>query len=252
MQNVIIAGVPRSGTTWLGELVNSSPEVLYRFQPLSTPPYNKMSRGASVSAWQAYFDEIKGSDNAFVHQIEARLSGRLPTFQKTDPTTFAMKTCHDFYLLEDMPIDTKFIFIIRSPVTVMGSWMHAPKEGYVGGEWREAKSKNLDESYWYGFYKWREACWLFHDFFDKNPDKSCIVHYEHLLEYTTEAVKEIYGFLNLPITEQTSKFITDSTTEFNQDAYSVYKGGKEDWLPSPEIVREIVESVAGTELSIYL
>ena len=31
---VAIHGVPRSGTSWIGEIINSSPNVLYKFQPL--------------------------------------------------------------------------------------------------------------------------------------------------------------------------------------------------------------------------
>ena len=34
MKNVAIFGVPRSGTSWLGQIFNSSPMVAYRFQPL--------------------------------------------------------------------------------------------------------------------------------------------------------------------------------------------------------------------------
>ena len=34
MTPVFAFGVPRSGTSWFGELFNSSPRVAYRFQPL--------------------------------------------------------------------------------------------------------------------------------------------------------------------------------------------------------------------------
>ena len=34
MNTIAIFGAPRSGTTWLGQLFNSSPNTLYRYQPL--------------------------------------------------------------------------------------------------------------------------------------------------------------------------------------------------------------------------
>ncbi|MDH5934310.1 hypothetical protein, partial [Vibrio splendidus] len=34
MHKVAIHSVPRSGSSWLGEIINSSPQVNYSFQPL--------------------------------------------------------------------------------------------------------------------------------------------------------------------------------------------------------------------------
>ena len=31
---ILITGVARSGTSWIGQIIDSSPEVVYRFQPL--------------------------------------------------------------------------------------------------------------------------------------------------------------------------------------------------------------------------
>ncbi len=34
MNNIVIHSVLCSGSSWLGEIINSSPNVLYQFQPL--------------------------------------------------------------------------------------------------------------------------------------------------------------------------------------------------------------------------
>jgi hypothetical protein len=45
---VAIHGVPRSGTTWLGEIINSSPKTAYRYQPLFSYAHKDFLTNAST------------------------------------------------------------------------------------------------------------------------------------------------------------------------------------------------------------
>ena len=38
---ISIHGVPRSGTSWLGQILDSSPKVRYKFQPLFSYAFKK-------------------------------------------------------------------------------------------------------------------------------------------------------------------------------------------------------------------
>jgi hypothetical protein len=65
---ILIAGAPRSGTTWLAKIFDSHPDVLYRHEPDEVAP-----RGASMRATMALW----------IAQRDARTAGKRPFFPKS-------------------------------------------------------------------------------------------------------------------------------------------------------------------------
>jgi hypothetical protein len=83
MKRIALHGTPRSGTTWLGEIINSSTEVVYKYQPLFSYGL-KSFLGATSSREQIdeFFKMLRQSNDPFCDQVESRNSGELPLFEK--------------------------------------------------------------------------------------------------------------------------------------------------------------------------
>ena len=74
--------MPRSGSTWLGELFNSNPEVVYRYQPLFSYAFrDRLTNTSTLEEINLFFSEIRKSEDQFINQIEARQEGKLPKFK---------------------------------------------------------------------------------------------------------------------------------------------------------------------------
>ena len=62
-----VFGVPRSGTTWLGELMNSHPELVYRFQPLFSYEFkDALNEKSSVEDVDLFYRQIREASSDFV------------------------------------------------------------------------------------------------------------------------------------------------------------------------------------------
>ena len=58
---ISINGVPRSGTSWLGQIINSSPDVAFRFQPLFSYTHKGALReDSSVMEIMKFYGDILG------------------------------------------------------------------------------------------------------------------------------------------------------------------------------------------------
>jgi hypothetical protein len=70
---ILIVGAPRSGTSWLGKILDSHPDVLYRFEPDWFDPEDVISDTAAIRANMA----------RWIGQSDPRASGKRPFFQKS-------------------------------------------------------------------------------------------------------------------------------------------------------------------------
>ena len=66
---VAIFGVPRSGTSWLGQIMNSSPNVAYRYQPLFSYAFKDyLDEQSSAEDIQHFHEELLTTEDEFVTQ----------------------------------------------------------------------------------------------------------------------------------------------------------------------------------------
>ena len=66
MDKIAIFGVPRSGTTWLSQILNSHPDVALRFQPLFSYGHKgSLCEYSSVEEIRIFFEEIFCTQDAF-------------------------------------------------------------------------------------------------------------------------------------------------------------------------------------------
>lgn len=263
---VSIHGVPRSGTSWLGQIVDSSPEVRYKYQPLFSYAFkDRINLQSDKKEIIEYFNELYDYKDDFLDQIYKKDKNIYPDFKlKSDnPKLLATKMVRYHFLIPDFINkleNIKFIFIVRNPCAVLNSWKNVPREFYdewdFSEEWRFAQSMNkFRPEQYFGFHKWKEAVKLFMETERKHSSQTLILSYEDLVNNTWENVEEIYGFINLDITNQTEEFIEKSISRYQDDPSSVYKANKNIYKWEEELDEDIINTIKseinGTEFEKY-
>ncbi len=261
-----IHGVPRSGTSWLGQLVNSSPRVAYRYQPLFSYAFKDRlgPHSSRDEIWQ-FFKEIYASDDDFLLQKDKVESGAYPRFSKIPvPTHLVYKEVRYHHILENLLLqcpEVKVIGIIRHPCAVINSWLKAPREFKpewdVQAEWRRAPSKNQNRpEEFYGYEKWKEVARLFFRLQQEFSDQFYLIYYRELIRDTLGEVRKLFNFLELPVEDQTLRFIQASTQQFHPDVYAVFRRKTTDdaWKTElPQFIQEaIVQDLTGSDLEFLL
>lgn len=223
IQNVAIFGAPRSGTTWLGQLFNSSPNTLYRYQPLFSYEFKDyLDSESSESDIKGFHTKLMTAESDFV---KTELS-----FIKKEITHLVWKEVRYHHITENLlkNSDIKIIYIKRNPIDVINSWYNAPKEfnknWNIEDEWRYAPSKNLNKPEEFnGFEKWVEVNKIHENNVKKYPKNVFFVDYNELKFNTKSTLTNIFDFVGLKMSVETMDFITQSKSVHNDDAYSVYK-----------------------------
>ncbi len=265
MKKIAIHSVPRSGSTWLGNIFNSHPEVNFRYQPLFSYAFKDYLKvDSSNLVIDQFFLEINKSKDSFINQEEAVDKGLIPAFSKAkEPQCICYKEVRYHHIIENMLQKNKtikFVFLIRNPLAVIHSWSKAPKEfnsnWNLQDEWLDAPKKNLNKPEEFnGYNKWKETAINFLRLSELYPKQTCIVNYSDLLKNTEQEVTRIFNFCDLNLNKSTKYFLNISRMKNDDDAYSVFKSKIKDdkWLELPEnIIKYITEDVKGTNLERFL
>lgn len=259
--------MPRSGTSWIGEILNSSPATIYKYQPLFSYAFKgRLTPASTATDIGNFFKDIAKFDDDFLDQRQARAAGCLPIFSKDQPTHMVYKEVRYHHLLPDLlkhAPQLRLVAVIRNPLSVIASWFSAPREfrhdlGWtVAEEWRHAPSKNQGRpEEFFGFQKWLETTHMFHKLQEIHPDRVRILEYDALAEDLRAEVQRLFHFCGLQVTEQTEEFLKRSTEIEVRGTYSVFRTGgtREKWrevLP-PEIAEAIVRETRKAGLGRYL
>ena len=240
MKKIAIHSVPRSGSSWLGQIFNSSPHVIFKYQPLFSYAFKDfLNEKSSRQEIDEFFKEIAIRNDEFLDQTYQIEKGNNPVFTKNEkPNFIAYKEVRYHHILSNMlkvNPDVKVVGLIRNPFAVINSWLKSPREfrsdlGWeINEEWRFAKKKNLNKKEeFYGFEKWKEVCILFHELRTFYPERFYLLKYDDLLKNTEEIVGELFGFVGVPMNPQTLEFIQKSRSINKKDPYSVFKVKNED------------------------
>ena len=238
MNKLAIFSVPRSGSTWLGEIINSSPDVLYRFQPNFAYSFKlELNENSNSEEINNFFRHLEDCNDDFVN---GRLSISSKTkeyhFRKHNPNKICFKETHFLNVIENLiqNSDIKVIGLVRSPFAVLNSWLKIPKEfdskWSIVEEWQVANKKNEKKNtHFFGYNKWKESCFLFLKLRDEFPDKFHLINYQDLLEKTYYTVERLFQFCEISCSIQTQEFLSKSTEHQNPDAYSIFKKKEDDF-----------------------
>lgn len=264
---IAIVGMPRSGTSFLGQLFDSHPNVAFRMEPLFAYRLkNIVDENSSREEYIDFFNRAyDASDDEFMNQMDKREKGVYPIFQKEHQDILVIKTTR-FH--EILPIllhhfnssELSIISVVRHPCGAIHSWLQHPKEFPQHldkmDHWRSgACRKTAKEEYW-GFDDWKTVTKL-HLSLEKRYENFRVFRYEDIVAHLEKMSDNLFAFAGLEKTAQVRQFISECQTRDDEDPYSVYKDkavvtkwkGKLDETIAQTIINECLES---TDLSVFL
>jgi hypothetical protein len=257
MKKIVIHGVPRSGTTWLGSIFDSHPRVKYVFQPLFSYAFkNFISEESSTDEIQSFYNKLAITDDDFCLQKDAKNRGIVPDFKKHVPPSYLVyKEVRYHNILPNLfeqDKDVFGVFLIRDPVEVLTSWINAPKEfdpsWSIHQEWLTAakKNKNKPEEY-YGYQRWKEAANSFLDLQVKYPNRVHVLNYQNLKSNPKHEIETIFRKFKISLDERVNQFIIQSQSVSHQNPYSVFKKNDMRQKGWRELPTEIVDKIRSDE-----
>ncbi len=243
---VLVVGLARSGTSWLGKILDSDLRVLYRYEPFNVRQ-SKLFRPVSACFDRLGQDELceRLLENGFRRLFYSRNKhtiGNPPRFKKNFIDINLLPVTYLFpFLLKDAPLGwifkkrrirfvakivefdwglewmskalgyPKILFIIRHPCANVNSYLSGKRFGMgkrSSGEWARV---------------WKAA----HEKL-VIPDNVIIpnfklVVYEELCERPMEMVEDIYRFLGWKMETQTVGFVKKSVSSDSSSYWSVFK-----------------------------
>jgi hypothetical protein len=234
-----IHSVPRSGSSWLGSLIDSHPDVSYKFQPFFSNRYKDLISDLSSKEEidrlfeMLYFD----NDDDFINLRLFKENKIYPVFPKRKNKVLCYKEVRYHYLLENLLEKTdelKVIGIIRNPFEVLFSWYLAPSEfrkdlnWNFHDEWMDAPSKNLNRKEEYnGFLKWLEVSKLFYQLKLKFPEKFHVISYFNLKTKPFEELRNIMNFIGMETHGNQLQYLNSQKNNYNYDYRSVLNNKQE-------------------------
>lgn len=260
-----ISGVPRSGTSWLGQIFDSAPNISYRFLPFFSYEFkNCLNEDSTKEEIKGKLNEIFATESPFLVQEDKRVSGDYPRFSKNSRSDHLVLKENRYQNLTE-PIlrkdqRVKLVAIVRNPNAVLCSWMKNPKEFPEGSEplkeWRYGECKNQGHEDFFGYYKWKEATNLYLDLAEKYPKRVRILQFEHLVCDPVRESEKLFEFAEVQYGRQTASFIENSENKQSDSYYSVYKPKNvvDKWRQEldPYITSEIKHDLTGTRLEKFL
>lgn len=266
-RTIAVHGPPRSGTSWLAQIIDSSPKVLYKYQPLYSRSFrDRIHVRSEKREMEGFFQELFAREDDFLDREKQKREGYYPRFEKSAPDTLCMKHVRYHYLiprfLELFEKEELLVLgIVRHPCGYLNSWRKAPREFLpewnFEEEWRFGQRYNLfrPEEY-YGFHRWMEIAKLFLVMKEWYPEQFNYIHYEELVKEPLEEGERVLQWLGLGMEEQSRNFIERSTQESHENHYSVFKGKKDpaDWkneLPKA-VADQVMNELIGTEFERFL
>lgn len=266
MKRIGLHGVPRSGTTWMGNIFNSSPHITYKHQPLYSYTFKDyLNNSSKKEDILRFFQQISESTDDYTNQKTLVKEGLVPKFSKVEGSkdVVVYKEARHHHIIETLlREDDEFIFvgIIRNPISTLWSWKNAPnefkKDWDFRQEWMYAELKNggLVENF-YGYEKWKEATHIFEDVAKKYPKRVYLINYSEFLMDSLNGTHNMFGRLGLKMHPQTLNFLMDSKSK-TKGPYSVFrdKSSDNDWVGNIDksITDYIMNDLKGTDLEKYL
>lgn len=261
LKKIAIFSVPRSGSSWLGQIFNSHEDVSFRMQPLFSYSHKSaLNKNSTDLEIHKFFEEIYKTSDDFV-LMRTEITKNYPNFSKSKKSThIIMKETRYLNIIENIlrkcP-DVKIIGLVRNPFSTIASWIKAPKEFSkdwdIEEEWYFApkKNQNKDEEF-FGFYQWKKTALNFLEYEKLFPNNFNLIDYKFLNNHTELAIEKLFKFSQLNFSKNTKKFIQASKSRFDYDSYSVYRSNSNDdewesFLPN-SIIKKIRSEISKSPL----
>jgi hypothetical protein len=261
---VVIDGMPRSGTSWLAQIVESCPIVRYRLCPLFAYQFKgRIDEASGRADWIALLEDAYNADDAYMSREHERADRRYPVFAERVPMppVLALKFDRFHDLMPDLlrfftDDQLRIVFLVRHPCGAIHSWLTAPREFPADADplehWRDGRIKKQAAGDFFGFDDWKAVTRMQVDLERRYPLHVRILRYEALAAHPARESRSLFDHLMLPYGEQTSAFIAASQASHDPDPYAVFKAPAvaNRWQSelSPKIREAILDDLRGGEL----
>lgn len=257
-----ISGMPRSGTTWLSQILASSPDVRLKSCPLFSYEFkNALDESSTAEQWDRLFTELYRTNSEFLDQDHLRKHGLVPAFtEKNEHPRHLIIKSNRFHNLTPNILKLNdrvlFIHIVRHPCATIYSWLSDPREFPEQAdqltEWRTGKCRKDGPGEFWGFDDWKQVTTQALRLSEQYPVRHKLVRYENLVKNTGQQARALFQFLQIPFEKQTRDFIELSHSRHDDHKHSVFKNPelKSKWQEklAPSIIAACMNEIKGTEL----
>lgn len=267
MKSVVwLCGMPRSGTSWVSQILDSHPEVRFKLSPLFSYRFkNAMSATSNRDAWCRFFEDVYSTPDDFMDQSYRREEGAYPVFdEKSDrPSTLMVKDTryHNLSLrLVEKLGNLKLVYLVRHPAGAIHSWLTAPKEFPADADpsanWRSGQCRKTGPEEFWGFEDWKFLTRQYLKLEQEFRRRVRVVRYESMVSSPEVVARDLMAFLDLDWHGQTAAFIHQSRNSQHPSEYAVFRSKevKDRWRTEldPRIVEQIREDLTGSDLESFL
>lgn len=260
-----ISGMPRSGTTWLAQILASSPDVRLKYCPLFSYEFkNALDESSTAEQWNDLFTKVYQTNSEFLDQDHLRKYGLVPFFEEkhTHPQHLVIKS-NRFHNLTPHIMKSndqiRFMHIVRHPCATIHSWLtdtsEFPSQADPMKEWRMGKCRKTGPGEYWGFDDWKRVTIEAIRLSKQYPDRYKIIRYEDLVKNTEALTREVFDFFQLPYESQSHDFIELSHSRHDDHKHSVFKDPnlKDKWqnVLDPVIISVCLDEIRGTELECF-
>lgn len=261
-----LMGMPRSGTSWLSQIFDSSPDVRFRLSPLFSYQFkNRLNEESIHEEWLNVLQGAYSSENEFMSQSHRRRDRQYPTFaQKAEkPRLLVLKDTRFHNLsprLLELFENSRIVAIVRHPCGAIHSWLNAPREfpkvADPIAEWRNGSCRKTGYGEFWGFEDWKWTTRLYMELQRKFAERCLVVRYENLVREPMVGARRMFQFAGIEMTQQTVQFLHDCHSRHDVSEYAVFKDPAvaEAWRSrlQPEIRMAIESELAGTDMEEFL
>lgn len=252
---ILLTGMPRSGTSWLSQIFDSSPDVCFRLSPLFSYEFkNALNEASTREQWRNMLKCAYKSNNDFMNQTYRRTCGEYPTFANKNPvprilvikdTRFHNLTDTMLRLLDNLQV----VAIVRHPCGAIHSWLTAPREFPNSAnpleQWRSGACRKTGYGEYWGFDDWKNVTRHHVRLESMFPNRVVIQQYEDLVRDAVSETKKLFGFCDIELGVDTEIFIQRSQREQEASEYAVFKNP----MVSSRWMTELQPSIRDTILS---
>ena len=263
---IVVVGMPRSGTSWLSQILDSSPQTRFKLSPIFSYAFkNAVNENSTKQEFEKLFEGAYFTADEFMDQLKKRNNGEYPSFENKEenPKYFVIKMTRFHNLLEkmlDLFDNLKIVSIVRNPCGAIHSWLTTPgefpAEADPNKEWRSGECRKTGPEEFWGFDDWKKVTKLHLHLKKKYADQFYILQYEDLVDDVFTETDKLFRFLGLPLEKQTRDFLVHSQSNHSQGSYAVFKkpAVKSRWETEmqPEFRDAIVNEIQSTELEVFL
>lgn len=261
-----LAGMPRSGTTWLSQVFAAHPAVRVKFCPLFSYEFKRRCGPESTPAeWRALLRDVYATPGEFLDQVHLRREGHVPTFAQkaAAPPVMLIKSnrFHDLapHVLAACP-EVSWLAVVRHPAATIHSWLDNPTEFPSGAdprtEWRTGACRKTGPGEFWGFDDWLAVTAMQVELARRWPERVKVLRYDVARAHPLEAMAEVLEWCGLSQHEQVREFLAASRNGSSNHHRSVFKApaSAERWRTAldPRVVAQIERETCARGLGEFL